>query len=464
MVLNKLTLRKKIGRIILSIFLSLLVFESLLHITGFVLSVNQRYKNQISSNEEHSYRILALGESNTADLFNGQSSWPAELEHILNNRSSVIKFKVFNGGIPAIDSTYILNNLEENLRKYNPDMVIAMMGFRDIRIKEETTKKNKLILFFMKFKVVKLFDLIYSHWGDRLSNIKRNIYKKMFKKSSDASLRKGISYYDLFHHTRSRGNTKEMFKKSIELSPEDYIVYVQLGAFYHAQHKLESAEKMLKKAVELDSENDIAYVGLGMVYKEQKKFKNAEEMFKKAIELNPDNDRVYLELGWSYHSQGKVKKAEDTFKQGIKLNPYNEEADSGVEELYLGLGFLYDIQGKSVEAKDVYNKLSKIEGSNPVLSENYQRMYRILNEKGIKFAVMQYPSKKIDEFKSMFDESQQKNILFISNEENFKNAINNAGIADYFVDMFGGSFGHCTLRGNRLIAENVADVIIENLA
>ena len=633
---NKKQFKKNlIKKRILWFLVGIILLELLLRFSGFVYIEIQYYKNKNSGEAitNDAYRILCLGESTTAISFNLQSSWPAELEQILNNRSSEIKFKVFNDGIPGIDSTYILNNLEENLRKHNPDMVIAMMGINDFRIKEESTKKNKLISFFMKLKVVKLFDLICSHWYDKIKNIKINIYKKVFKKSSDVSLKKDAPYYDLFYHTQGRENREEMLKKAVELNPKDYMAYVQLGAFYHTQNKLEKAEEMLKKAVELNPENDRAYVGLGLVYKEQNmlkkaeemfekaiernpddgrvylelgrtyfdqgrfkeaeemfkktieknqdnewayldlgqtykaqgrfeeaegmfkkaieknqdneeiylelgrtyfdqgrfkeaeemfkktieknqdnewayldlgqtykaqgrfeeaegmfkkiierdpdnewiylelemlyntqgKFKEAEDMFKKAIEINPDNGWPYLGLGWAYYNQDKVKEAEDTFKQGIKLNPYNEEADSRVKRLYFGLGFLYKIQDKFDEAEDLFNKLSKIEKSDLVSSENYQRMYKRLKEKGIKFVVVQYPTKNIDEKKVMFDKSQQKDIIFISNEENFRTALKNVSSADYFIDMFAGNFGHCTLKGNRLIAKNVADVIMAEL-
>jgi len=32
---------------------------------------------------------------------------------------------------------------------------------------------------------------------------------------------------------------------------------------------------------------------------------------------------------------------------------------------------------------------------------------------------------------------------------------------DYFTDMFAGDFGHCTRKGNRLLAENIANVILK---
>jgi len=238
---------------------------------------------------------------------------------------------------------------------------------------------------------------------------------------------------------------------------------VELGRAYYSQGKFKEAEEMLQKAIELNPDDEMMYVELGRAYYSQGKFKDAEEMFEKAIDRDPDNRLAYRELGWVYYDQGKFKEAEEIFKQGIKLNPYDYWADFENKDLHLGLVLLYEMQGRYDEAEEVYNKISKIKESSPALAENYQRMYRILDEKGIRFAVMQYPTRNIGELKDIFDESQQKNIVFISNEENFKSALSNASFADYFIDRFGGSFGHCTLRGNRLIAENVADVIMSEL-
>jgi hypothetical protein len=54
-------------------------------------------------------------------------------------------------------------------------------------------------------------------------------------------------------------------------------------------------------------------------------------------------------------------------------------------------------------------------------------------------------------------------VLFVDNEAVFKNAICNAGYNTYFIDMFGGDFGHCTSLGNRLLAENIAGVILKEV-
>jgi len=90
---------------------------------------------------------------------------------------------------------------------------------------------------------------------------------------------------------------------------------------------------------------------------------------------------------------------------------------------------------------------------------HYQQLYNELNKRGIKYIVMQYPILDINELKKMFEGNN--NIIFVSNEENFKKALETGRYDDYFIDSFAGDFGHCTLRGNRLIAENVANAVLE---
>jgi len=55
-------------------------------------------------------------------------------------------------------------------------------------------------------------------------------------------------------------------------------------------------------------------------------------------------------------------------------------------------------------------------------------------------------------------------MIFVDNEAVFKNALKDASFKDYFIDLFAGDFGHCTEKGNRLLAQNIASVLIQHIA
>lgn len=73
---------------------------------------------------------------------------------------------------------------------------------------------------------------------------------------------------------------------------------------------------------------------------------------------------------------------------------------------------------------------------------------------------MQYPTLNLDKLKEFF--SEDEDIIFVDNRPNFREAKGDK-YNEYFNDKFGITFGHATKKGNRLIAENVADVILEEL-
>jgi hypothetical protein len=64
--------------------------------------------------------------------------------------------------------------------------------------------------------------------------------------------------------------------------------------------------------------------------------------------------------------------------------------------------------------------------------------------------------------KKIFADSS-KGIIFVDNERIFKDAVKKEGYGAYFIDTFGGDFGHCTEKGNRLLAENIADTILREI-
>lgn len=99
--------------------------------------------------------------------------------------------------------------------------------------------------------------------------------------------------------------------------------------------------------------------------------------------------------------------------------------------------------------------------ANELRHRNYNKIYEITKNKRIKYIAMNYPTRNIDELKALFNGDED--ILFVSNEENFKEALENGEYEDYFIDRCYRSFGHATAKGNELIAENVAEEILKDV-
>jgi hypothetical protein len=86
-------------------------------------------------------------------------------------------------------------------------------------------------------------------------------------------------------------------------------------------------------------------------------------------------------------------------------------------------------------------------------------MKQILDNENIKLVCVQYPMRSIKPLKSMFED--QGGVIFVDNEKVFKDALKQGTYREYFIDMFGGEFGHCTIKGDELLAENISKSIAQ---
>ena len=70
--------------------------------------------------------------------------------------------------------------------------------------------------------------------------------------------------------------------------------------------------------------------------------------------------------------------------------------------------------------------------------------------------------RNIEPLKRIFNE--KKDLIFVDNERLFKEAVEKEDYNEYFNDIFAGDFGHCTPKGNRLLAENIANEILKEMS
>ena len=117
-----------------------------------------------------------------------------------------------------------------------------------------------------------------------------------------------------------------------------------------------------------------------------------------------------------------------------------------------GLSEVYFSKARSFDA-DYYH---------PMTRENYRKIKNMLDDRGVQLVCVQYPVRSIDPLKNLFDDTS--GIIFVDNEKSFKDAIEKEGYNVYFMDRFAGEFGHCTPKGNELLAGNIADEILKELS
>ena len=363
------TAKQKIVLIIFGFILFLIVLETGLQVGSLAFLSRQHSSNKIPVDADGYYRILTLGESTTA--WGGKESWSSQLEQILNNRNSEIKFKVFNEGTSAKTTPFILTKLENNLDKYKPHMVITMMGINDeiyssMKQVERITLNNPTWL--EKSRVYKLIKLLVTAWerkAEEVDIIKLASVAKIDKQPIQKGDHKVKEYMQagsdyLYQNKFKEG--EEMFIKALELDPNNELIYIKLGSNYLWQIELgnaeemfiEKAEEMFKKAIEINPNNHNAYKELGYFYRTQKKYVEAEEIYKKAIEIDPDFTMPYYGLTKVYNKIGLFKKAEKMVEKIVELLP-------GINnEQFFETWTFYRNQGNIEKAENLIKKAIEI--------------------------------------------------------------------------------------------------------
>jgi tetratricopeptide (TPR) repeat protein len=542
------TLKQKLLLLFFGVFLGIIILELGLRAGGFLFTSLQDYSNRRSLREQHSYVIMCLGESTTA--LGGESSYPRQLERALDERLPEFNVSVVNRGVGGTTTTAILDQLEKNLDRYDPDVVITMMGIndRDGLIAYEDHGSRAQGRFIHRFRVYKLAELIWQSILFKFRNIPppgwagvsdgaagyqrlareyfaRELYARAqsyyakaielsggnpelyiglgcccmeleeydeaevyFRKALSAEPNSIVALINLGDSYGARGrmaDLEKMYERARELGGGDVEFELEVAAGYRIWGLFDRAESICRKLLENDPDNFGAYYELGLNFQARENWARAEQMLRQAISLNPDDHRFYFALITCLMEQEEWESALEIGQTALQKNPdqyriimtlidccrelgkWDEAAvlaermieSNPEDERALGIrAFLARREGQFNTAERYTDQARRLHNK-PATVRNYRLLRDILHRKNIQLVCVQYPLREVDDLKAIFPES--RDIIFVDNEEVFRQAIEEDKYDDYFSDVFAGNFGHCTPRGNRLLAGNVAAVLME---
>ncbi|MDP2806851.1 MAG: tetratricopeptide repeat protein [bacterium] len=130
----------------------------------------------------------------------------------------------------------------------------------------------------------------------------------------------------MLYYRRELSGAEVQFKKAIDIRPDFYEAYNNLGLAISDQGRREEAVTAFKKAVELSPEAPEAYNNLGCLYKGKKDYQQAVEYFNQAIAKQSDYSLAYLNLGTAYEEMEKFDLAIKSWEKVLAVQPTNDEA------------------------------------------------------------------------------------------------------------------------------------------
>jgi Tfp pilus assembly protein PilF len=336
--------------LLLGLFLTLLFLELSIRLVGFSLSCMQDNRNTMSMQQRRECCIMCVGESTTA------CGYPPELESILNNLCPDKLFSVINKGVPGTNTSAILAELENNLDRYKPDIVVAMMGANDSGKSfpySISSEDNRLFSSLKTFKFARLlalfiFDKIQNNDPESLKRKELALLNQRFEPLNSSRPNERLNALP-----GNRGRPKRVKSPSVQQSSPEYRAYFSRGINFMVREKYAEAISMLSKAIKVAPKSDItANTKLAMCYEYLGDKAKAEEVYRNAIKANSCSSQLLIEYGrYLVRNQGNPE-ARKVFMKAIEIDPGNLV---GYSELIASL----EQSGKFVESEKVFRKAFK---------------------------------------------------------------------------------------------------------
>jgi tetratricopeptide (TPR) repeat protein len=313
----------------------------------------------------------------------------------------------------------------------------------------------------------------------------------LFKKAIKANPKKDFGYQQLAQYYILQGNIQEAEKvllSSLKKNEKRAWARTSLSRFYNSQKRSKEAEDILLEGIQKDPNSLDLYMEASALYRERGDFEKSRGILQEALRGNPNHAGLLKELGFGYAQQNDFTKAQEMLEKSAQAGDpgvfldlsdwymkhgHAQEAEASLIKalslypddvrLMRGLATIDRQTGKSVLAEEYLRKAEEL-GEKKMLNStirNYRTIVQMVRAKGLVMISMSYAMRKSAPLKKILNDFD--GVLFVDNESSFRQAIKQRKYEDYFSDAFAGDFGHGTSLGNRLLAQNAADVVVSAL-
>ena len=434
---------KQILLLFIGIIVALFCLEILLQTSSFVLkytnkiSNSQKIEQKIKTKDDDSICILCIGESTT------YGQYTKFLPYFLNKETDK-NFVVIDCGIPGTHMKDVAERINEQINYYQPNIIVSMMGINDAQFNDKQIYKNYPI------KIINLFFLIKR-------NIENIVASKLYAQENTKEY-----YQKIVDNYFNTGKGLEILVDIANKNPKDEDAVKSLIYTYRMDLNYPQTEKYSNIFLKYHKTDPSILFMLTDCYIKQEKFEDAYNLIfstMKNTELSDMQKNKYLsDLVESFIYYSTLEQTKKYYEFLIN----NKIETSVLDNLYNYLK-ANNTNVKYYTYKNKYKHFARQPNLNTEeIKKYYQYTAKQIINNDIIYICMGYPTMPIEKFKTFFEGTNLLNkIYFVSNEDNFQEALNKYSYYQIFRDNFAETFGHCTDYGNELIAKNLAKIIIK---
>ncbi len=389
--------------------------------------------------------VLCVGDSYTAcPGVPRDQTYPAQLERQLNAARPSRRFQVLNLGLNGQNSTSLRDELPANLEKYSPDVVVLLTGGANAwdftgyeAFEQGDSVSARLADCLGRIRVVKLARLVcIGFQGGNLG--------EQPKPASSPPPR------------RPQRSSPHVCDGDGQLIRMDYA----------------AAENSYRQALVANPNDAEAWDGLSVTLAETGRIEEGIQAGLEAIRLDPNSAQYYDHLGRLYAMTDRRQEALDWYVAGLERGDdlYDRDEKVRIMEHLLGLADRQELAMMADRLREVAAPrpqlrpfIAYIQASaagqprvGDWIARDLEQSVEVCRSAGIPVVLMNYPRDHPVGLSPLYEKvARQLSVPFVDNMRGFDGLPE----ADYFLPD-----GHCTQKGNALVASKVARSVLEVLA
>lgn len=481
--------KKKVLLVFFGIIVVLILLEFSLHLGSFICSYFfiPRYDFSDINSDENTKIVFCLGDSFTYGIGAGfNHSYPLQMEKILNENSDKFKFKIYNLGVPGDNSTQIASKLKYNYARLKPDVIVLLIGCNDTWNFEKVSWQWDWSILLIKSLLSRL--KIYKLGTILLDNIRTNKIAGRFQDNNVAQricsmendTRKLIRYGNTFRKFGYFEQAKLYYQKVLRIDKENELALLEMGRCCKLGGEYSKAIEFFTAILRKNTANKQIYSEFEDAFIRWDNVDEQIKFFSRLLEEFPNNklilrqlSKAYAHLGGLLFLDGQPKMAREVYFKAVELDLQNEKARLG---LNMADSICRQQQKRfflSLSRQKPGNNLKKLLRGylfikilptdsvvDDILFKNLVAISRTCQKQNIQlvFSGYPYPSSTSVSYKLMEQVSFLQGISLVDHGPVFSRLLAEEEFNKYFVSE---NDFHCTKEGYRVMAENIAEKILE---
>ncbi|NUM88350.1 MAG: hypothetical protein HUU37_04015 [Bdellovibrionales bacterium] len=460
-----------------SIMAAVLVLEGGLRVAGWAI-FHLQARHEDRGRDTGEFVAIAIGESTTQGVGGAdpERNYPNILEKILREKCPGKMIRVENLGVAGMNSWTIADALPAYLERFQPDLVITMIGINDPVMPLGDRKRSLSMESIVPLRVhgvirptplrvVRLYGWIRASLEALFSEDVHAISTSLkitpeeilerIKKGEDIDGQRFAIHFSQPLQNRSIELSVRMHEQVLAAQPRHSWALLEMGNLMRGRDTKRAIQLHRAALEHLRNFHERSWF-LCMLAADYATLGDWDSFRRIEDELMATaTSRTTMFLADMYLRRGRAEDTVRVIKDYLKIDPR--------DPVMLGtLGALSSRRGTPTQSGALKPEGLPIYEDLDFTRWNYIRILDRALGSGARVLIMQYPTRSASLLKKMLHGISSEGWYVLSHEENFKNALRKHSYEELFTDYLGGTFGHMTKLGNTVLASHVADYLLSH--